>query len=112
MKQASRDTRERALAAYRKGVRIKEICKSFGICRKTFYFWRKREAEGGEQVAKPKGHRPPKLSPDQLERIRELYTENNSLYAREIVEKLGISCHTSIIYRALQKLGFTLKKKV
>lgn len=55
MKPASKDTRERALAAFKNGVKIDEICKAFGICGKTLYIWRKREAEGGEQVPKAMG---------------------------------------------------------
>lgn len=111
MKQASRETRERALLAYKRGVSINEICRSLGICRKTFYFWRKREAEGGVQVPKPKGHRPAALTAEDLERIRDLYQADSSLYAREVAEKLGLDCHKSIIYRALKKLGLTFKKK-
>lgn len=111
MRQASRETRERALMAYKKGVPINDICRSLGICRKTFYFWRKREAEGGEQIPKPKGHRPAALTAEDLERIKELFLADSSLHAREISGKLGLDCHKSIIYRALKKLGFTFKKK-
>lgn len=112
MKQASKETRERALKAYKNGVSIDKICESFSICRKTFYFWRKREAEGGIQVAKPKCHRPPALSAEDMERIKKLYEQDNSLFIREVAEKLGLTCHPSIIYRAVKKLGFTFKKKL
>ena len=111
MKQASKDTRERALLAYKNGVSIAEICKSYNICRKTFYSWRKRDEEGGQQIPKPKGHPPRYLSHDDLERIKELHTKNNSIFAREIIEHLELSCHISVIYRALKELGLTYKKK-
>lgn len=112
MKQASKDTRERAVKAYKKGIPIKEICKNYGICRKTLYKWRKRDEEGGEQIPKPKGHPPKILSSDDLSRIKALYEKDNSLFAHEIIEKLKLSCCAMTIYRALKKLGFTYKKKL
>lgn len=111
MKQASKDTRERAIQAFKKGVSIDEVCKNYGICRKTFYSWRKREKEGGVQVPLPKGHPPRALSAEDLKQIKMLYEENNSLFAREIIEKLHLTCHRTVIYRALKELGLTFKKK-
>lgn len=111
MKQASKDTRERAIEAWKSGTPITDICKVVGIDRKTFYNWRKRYAEGGEQVPLPKGHPPRLLTKDQLLKIKELHEADNSLYAREIMAKLGIKCHLGVIYRALAELGLTFKKK-
>lgn len=111
MKQASKDTRERALQAFKNGVCIEEVCKNYGICRKTFYSWRKREKEGGEQVPQPKGRPPRALNAEDLNRIKMLYNDNSSLFAREIIEKLQLTCHRTVIYRALKELGLTYKKK-
>lgn len=111
MKLSSKDTRERAVTAYKNGVSADEICKNFGICRKTLYLWRKREAEDGDLSPKPKGHRPRALSPEDMEQIRELRMKDSSLYVREIGEKLGLTCHLSILWRALKEMGFTYKKK-
>lgn len=111
MKQASKDTRERAIEAWKAGTPTTEICRVLGIDRRTFYNWRKRDAEGGEQIPLPKGRPPRLLTKEQLSRIKELYEENNSLYAREIMAKLGIQCHLGVIYRAIAELGLTFKKK-
>lgn len=111
MKQASKDTRERAIKSWKSGTPINEICRVVGIDRKTFYKWRKRDAEGGMQVPLPKGHPPRLLADQQLLEIKRLVEENNSLSAREIMAKLGIECHPGVIYRALEELGFTYKKR-
>lgn len=111
MKQASRETRERAIASWKNGVPINTICQALGITRKTFYQWRKRDAEGGEQVALPKGHNPSKLNETHLAKIKELVEANNSIFAREIRDQLQIECSLGVIYRALAKLGYSFKKK-
>ncbi len=111
MKQASKDTRKRAIEAWKSGTPINDICRVVGINRRTFYTWRKRDAEGGDQVPLPKGHRPRLLDKQQILEIKRLAEENNSLSAREIMMKLGIECHLGVIYRALEELGFTFKKR-
>lgn len=111
MKQASKDTRERAIESWKSGTPINDICKVLGISRKTFYNWRQRDAEGGEQASLPKGHPPRLLTQDQLTKIKEWYEADNSLYAREVMEKLGIECHLGVIYRTLAELGLTFKKR-
>lgn len=112
MKQASQETRERALAAWKNGTPINQICAVLHISRRTFYSWRKRDAEGGKQIPLPKGHRPAKLSSEHLTKIKELVEANNSIFAREIRDAPGINCALGVIYRALAKLGYTLKKRV
>lgn len=111
MKQASKETRERAIASWKAGISIDQICSVLHISRRTFYSWRKRDAEGGEQIPLPKGHRPAILNEDHLAKIRALVDANNSIFAREIRDALGINCALSVIYRALAKLGYTLKKR-
>lgn len=106
-----KDTRKRAIEAWKSGTPINDICRVVGINRRTFYTWRKRDAEGGDQVPLPKGHRPRLLDKQQILEIKRLVEENNSLSAREIMMKLGIECHLGVIYRALEELGFTFKKK-
>lgn len=111
MAQASRETRERAIAAWKSGVSINQICEVLGITRKTFYNWRKRDAEGGEQVPLPKG-RPPRILDDtHLDMIKAMYDGNNSLFAHEVRTALGLECDLGVIYRALNELGLTFKKK-
>lgn len=111
MKQASEDTRNRAIAAFKAKVPIKEICRNFGICRATLYNWRKRDESGAPQLPKPKGHNPRILTPNLLGEIKNMMEENNSLFAWQIRDKLGLNCDLGVIYRALEELGLTYKKK-
>ena len=112
MKQASRETRERAIAAWKAGTSISAICESYQICRATFYKWRKRDAEGGEQRPKPKGHPPRFLKPEDMQNIKSLVeSEGHALSAREIGARLGLTCHLTVIWRALKELGYSFKKK-
>ena len=60
----------------------------------------------------PKGHRAARLNEKHLAKIRELVEANNSIFAREIRDAIGINCALSVIYRALAKLGYTLKKEL
>lgn len=111
MRLASKDTRERAIEAWKSGQPIDQICKIVGITRKTFYNWRKRAAEGGEQRPLPKGRPPRILNETHMARIKELCEANNSIYAREIRAELGLTCDLGVIYRALAELGLSFKKK-
>lgn len=111
MKQASKDTRERAIQSWQSGIAINDICATLCITRKTFYNWRKRAESGGEQVSLPKGHTPRLLTQEHVLKIKELYEANNSLYAREVRTILGIECDLGVIYRAMHELGLTLKKR-
>ena len=111
MSQASKDTRERAIEAWKSGQPINQICEVVGITRKTFYNWRKRASEGGEQRSLPKGRPPRILNAAHMARIKELCEANNSIYAREIRDALGLQCDLGVIYRALAELGLSFKKK-
>ena len=111
MKQASEETRNRALAAWKKGLSIRQICKSYNICRKTFYFWRKRDSEGGKQTPLPKGRPAQVLTPKDELNIQMLLRENKSLFAWEIIKILELKCSITTIYRTLKRLGLTFKKK-
>ena len=111
MSQASKDTRERAIEAWKSGQPINQICEVVGITRKTFYNWRKRASEGGEQRPLPKGRPPRILNAAHMARIKDLCEANNSIYAREIRDALGLECDLGVIYRALSELGLSFKKK-
>ena len=112
MKQASKETRERAIAAWKGGITIKQVCESYNICRKTFYLWRKRYSEGGEQVPLPKGRPPQILNEEDKHNIENTLNENKSIFAREIIKELDLKCSITTIYRTLKKMGKTLKKRI
>ena len=107
MSLASKDTRERAIEAWKSGQPINQICKIVGITRKTFYNWCKRASEGGEQQPLPKGRPPRILKETHMARIKKLCEANNSIYAREIRDTLGLEYDLGVIYRALAEPGLS-----
>lgn len=113
MKQASQDTRDRAIASWKDGTPISQICKSYRICRTTFYKWRKRDAAGEQQLPKPRGRPPKILSPEDLRNIQALIDNGeNALSARGIGARLGHTCHLTVIWRTLKELGYSFKKSL
>jgi transposase len=63
----------------------------------------------------PRPHRggnPAKLDPGDLERLRELVQKQPDATLEELRQRLGVSCSTMAIARALNKLGLPRKKKV
>src|SRR4051794_39310659 len=56
------------------------------------------------------GGNPAKLGPQSLERLRELVRQQPDATLEELRQRLGASCSTMTIARALRKLGFPRKK--
>jgi transposase len=67
----------------------------------------------GSPEPKPHGGgHPPALGPEDLERLRELIRQQPDATLEECRQRLGASCSTMTISRALRKLGLPRKKKV
>jgi transposase len=67
----------------------------------------------GSLVPKPHGGgNPAALGPQDLERLRELIRQQPDATLEELRQRLGASCSTMTISRALRKLGLPRKKKV
>ena len=58
------------------------------------------------------GGNPAVLTPEDLERLRELIRKQPDATLEECRQRLGVSCSTMTISRALRKLGLPRKKKV
>lgn len=108
---ASKDTRERAVAAYQTKLYTQaEVAKMFGIHYKTLQNWLRCYERGEEQIPKTRGHPKPALTDEQKQSIKKMVLENPSITIASIIEKLGTGS-TAVIHRALVALGFTYKKK-
>lgn len=111
MRFASRDTRERAVAAYKAGGHSQqEVAAMFGIHYKTLANWLKAEAEGREQVPRPKGHLKRILDPEDLARIDRIVASEPSITVPELMRRIGKICSLGVYSRALKELGYTFKK--
>ncbi len=60
----------------------------------------------------PGGGNPPVLTPEDLERLRELIRQQPDASLEECRQRLGVSCSTMTISRGLRRLGLPRKKKV
>lgn len=109
---ASKDTRERAVSAYKTGNYTQvEVAAMFRIHYKTLQNWLRCDERGEEQIPKKRGCPKPALSDDDKEYIKKLVLDNPSITIKDIINKLGKTNSTSVIHRALIALGFTYKKK-
>lgn len=108
---ASKDTRDRAVAAYKTGNYTQaQVGEMYGVHYKTVANWMKADAEGREQIPREKGHARGILSPEDLEKIDEIMTANPSTTLNDLRRLVGKACSLPVYSRALKKLGFTFKK--
>src|SRR4051812_35764926 len=67
---------------------------------------------GSPQPRPHGGGNPGKLSPQDLERLRELVRQQPDATLEELRQRLGVACSTMTISRALRQLGLPRKKKI
>lgn len=109
---ASKDTRERAVAAYRTGKYTQsEVAQMYGIHYKTLQNWLRCDERGDEQIPNKRGCPKPALTEDDKTFIKELVLVNPSITIRCIICELGKNVSVSVVHKALRELGFTYKKK-
>lgn len=107
----SMDLRVRILAAYDAGETTKAVAKRFAVSPACARRIKQRRRETGE-VAPKKGTPGPKPKlADQHGRLRDAARAEPDLYAREYRERLGLACSVLTVWRALRRLGLTVKKK-
>lgn len=111
MKFVSKDTRERAVAAYKTGKYTQQyIASLYGVHYKTVANWLKADAEGREQCPRPKGHLKRILNSDDLAQIDQIMTADPSTTVSQLMEKIGKICSLDVYRRALKELEYTFKK--
>lgn len=108
---ASKDTRIRAVAAYRTGKYTQmEVAQIYGIHYKTLQNWLRCDERGEEQIPKKRGCPKPVLTDDDKAFIKELVLVNPSITIKCIICELGKTVSVSVVHKALRELGFTYKK--
>ena len=110
MKPYSMDLRTRVLADSDAGMDSKVVSEKFSVSRSWVDFLKQRRRETGE-IAPRKAVRtkPSKLS-ENMEKLRELVEEKPDRTLEELRRELGVSCSLTSVWRALSRLGLTLKK--
>src|SRR5215207_2088976 len=110
----SQDLRQRILDTVQGGEgSLRQIARRFLVS--VSFVTRLLKLHRSTKSLEPKPHgggHPPALGPDDLERLRELIHQQPDATLEECRQRLGASCSTMTISRALRKLGLPRKKKV
>jgi len=114
MKQYSRDLRERALRQVDAGRPVGEVAQLFGVHRTTLLRWRQRR-ELGELAPRPRPGRTPKIGRAQQPRlVAQVQAAPDATLLEHCAaweRATGVAVSEATMCRALQKLGWSLKKR-
>lgn len=107
----SQDFREKAIAAVERGEKKSQLCKILQISRNTLDLWLKAKAETGTVKAKEYRRGPePKIK--DLEEFRQFAKANGGKTLAEMARGWKEEISAPTIGKALQRIGFTRKKKL
>ncbi len=108
---ASQEIRERAIGAYRAGKgRQADVADMFGISLRTFERWWKAYRNEGRTAPLPRGHNPPALDEQAMQRLDALVAERPDRTLAQLREALSVSCSLVAIHYALRRLDWRYKK--
>jgi transposase len=110
----SQDLRQRVVEAIRRGDgSVRQIASRFLVSASfVTRLLRLHRTTGSVQPRPHGGGNPAVLGPEDLGRLRELIRQQPDATLAECRQRLGLSCSTMTISRALRKLGLPRKKKV
>jgi transposase len=110
----SQDLRKRILDTVQRGDgSLRQIAHRFLVSVSFITRLLQRHRSTGSLEPKPHGGgNPAVLGPEDLERLRELIRQQPDATLEECRQRLGASCSTMTISRALRKLGLPRKKKI
>src|SRR4051794_34019154 len=110
----SEDLRQRVLDTVQRGEgSLRQIARRFLVS--VSFVTRLLKQYRSTRSLEPKPHgggHPPTLGPEDRERLRELIRQQPDATLEECRQRLGASCSTMTISRALRKLGLPRKKKI
>src|SRR5258707_9335006 len=110
----SQDLRQRVLDTVRRGEgSLRQIARRFLVSVSFVTRLLRTHRDTGSLEPKPHGGgNPALLTPEDLERLGELIRQQPDATLEECRQRLGVSCSTMTISRALGRLGLPRKKKV
>jgi transposase len=114
MKQYSSDLRERALRQVDAGRPVSEIAEFFGVHRTTLLRWR-WQRERGELGPRPRPGRTPVIGrarqPALLAQVQATPDATLAEHCTVWADTTGVTVSVATMCRALQRLGWSLKKR-
>ncbi len=106
----SQDLRDRVLAVCDRAMKTKQIADLFGVSRSWVRRVKQRRREHGEVAPRPP-EPPVRYAKINRVRLRELVETHPDATLVELRTMLGVQCAESAIWKALDKMGFTFKKR-
>ena len=106
----SQDLRDRVIAACDRAMKTKQIADIFGVSTSWVRRVKQRRREYGEVAPRPPE---PAVRYAKIDRVRlcELVETYPDATLAELRSMLGVQCAESAIWRALDKMGYTFKKR-
>ena len=106
----SQDLRDRMLLACNRGMKTKQVSDLFCVSPAWGRRVKQRRRENSEVSPRPPT---PKTRRTKIDRTRlaELVREQSDATLAELRDRLGIVCSMSAIWKALDRMGFTFKKR-
>jgi transposase len=106
----STDKRELIVEAKKRGETNKEIALWMNVTEKSVSnIWKLYRATGGILPKKP-GGRPPRMSNEERDRMKEAVNQTPDISLNELIEKLSLPIKKSMVSRLLIRMGFSFKK--
>lgn len=106
------DFRLKVLEAVDRGTPIAQVARQFGISPITVNNFKRYRAERGTlQPRKSGSSRHRKLTPQDLEAIRRMIEQDAGITVNEMRQHLSVEVAESTVWRAIRKMGYSLKKK-
>ena len=106
----SQDLRDRVLAACDRAMKTKQIADLFGVSASWVRRVKQRRREYGEVAPRPPEPAARFKKIDRV-RLRELVETHPDATLVELRVMLGVRCSESAIWKALDKMGYTFKKR-
>lgn len=106
----SQDLRDRVIAACDRAMKTKQVADIFGVSTSWVRRVKQRRREHGEVAPRPPE---PAVRYAKIDRVRlcELVETYPDATLVELRSMLGVQCAESAIWRALDKMGYTFKKR-
>lgn len=105
----SQDLRDRIMAARDRGLPTSRVAELFRVSRAWVRRVMQRRREHGETAPRPRGG--VTVVKVDLQRLRQLVSEQPDATVRELHRRLGIDCSVSAVDMALRRLGLSYKKR-
>lgn len=106
----SQDLRDRVLAACDRPMKTKQVADLFGVSSSWVRRVKQRRREHGESSPRPPEPKARCAKIDR-DRLRELVETHPDATLAELRVMLGVQCADSAIWKALDKMGYTFKKR-